>query len=66
MGALCIVAFAVTALTSVPLFVSYLMGSTPGNRLVVDLHVWLGAVFIIIGSIRMIKNKTFMNMEGKK
>ena len=55
--------FAITVLTSAPLFVNYLLGSEPANRLIVDLHVWIGAFYILIASIRMIKNKAFLKEE---
>ncbi len=65
-GIICIVSFAITALTSVPLFINYLNGITPSKRLMIDLHVWFGALFIVIGSIRMIKNKAFIKGGDKK
>ena len=62
-GIVCVALFAITALTSVPLFLNYLIGSEPANRLIIDLHVWIGALYILIASIRMIKNRAFLKEE---
>lgn len=40
-------ALAVTVLTAVPLFVSYLNGGD-GLQIVTDLHVWIGVAWVIL------------------
>ncbi len=49
--------FVVTVLTSIPLFVNYIKGTSPQIDLIVDLHVWFGAVFILSAAVRMIKKR---------
>ncbi len=66
---MCILTFAITALTSVPLFLNYVKGSAPKFQLIVDLHVWIGLTFIILVSIRIFRNQRFvksMLVGGKK
>jgi len=50
---LCVTTFAVTAATSIPLFVLYLRGETIKNAVLQDLHVWFGIAFIISVLLRM-------------
>ena len=57
---LCVVTFAVTAATSIPLFVSYLRGETIKNAVLQDLHVWFGIAFIISVLLRMAFNRKFV------
>ena len=52
---LCIISFVAVAITSVPLFIKYLTGSSAGSRLILDLHVWFGIAFIVFALIRIIK-----------
>lgn len=59
----CVACFVITTLTSVPLFVNYLLGNEVSNTLIIDLHSWFGAFFILIAGTRMIKNKAFMEQE---
>jgi len=54
---LCILSFVVVAITSIPLFVTYLKGVSPKYSIVADLHVWAGIVFIISAGLRIIKTK---------
>ncbi len=65
---MCILAFAITALTSVPLFLNYVRGAEPQSRLIVDLHVWIGLAFIILVSIRIFRNRRFVKamLKGNK
>ncbi len=53
---LCILSFVIVAITSVPLFVTYLKGISLKNSFVVDLHVSAGVVFIILALMRMTLN----------
>jgi cytochrome b561 len=46
--------FIIVVLTSIPLFIKYILGSSPSSRLIVDLHVWAGIIFIVVAIIRMI------------
>ncbi len=57
---LCISTFIVTALTSIPLFIKYLLGKSPASRIIINLHVWFGTAFIILVIIRAIKNRKFV------
>lgn len=49
-----ILSFIIVILTSIPLFIKYLLGSSINSGLIVDLHVWMGIIFIIGVLIRMI------------
>lgn len=49
-----ILSFIIVILTSIPLFIKYLLGNSIHSGLVVDLHVWMGIIFIIGVLIRMI------------
>lgn len=51
------VAFMVTIVTSIPLFLSYLTYSQPKNELVTHLHVWFGLIFIVISVVKMLSEK---------
>jgi len=46
--------FVIVVLTSIPLFVKYILGSSTSSKLIVDLHVWFGIVFIMLALVRMI------------
>jgi len=46
--------FIVTLLTTIPLFITYLLGSEPTQQLIVHLHVWFGLVFFITAIINMV------------
>lgn len=50
-------AFIVTILSTVPLFLSYLTDSQPKNELVTHLHVWFGLIFIVISVSSMLLGK---------
>jgi hypothetical protein len=50
-------AFIVTILSTVPLFLSYLTDSQPKNELVIHLHVWFGFIFIVISVSSMVLEK---------
>ncbi len=65
---MCILTFAMTALTSIPLFINYLTSSSPKFRLITDLHVWFGLFFIIFVSVRIFRNKQFIKtiFKGEK
>jgi len=54
---LCILSFMVVAITSIPLFVTYLKEVSPKYPLVVDLHVWTGIIFIFFVILRIIMAK---------
>jgi hypothetical protein len=57
---LCVATFAVTAATSIPLFVQYLRGETIKNTVLQDLHVWFGIAFTISVLLRMAFNRKFV------
>lgn len=50
-------AFIVTILSTIPLFLSYLTDSQPKNELVIHLHVWFGLIFIVISVSSMVLEK---------
>ena len=52
-----ILTFAITAITSIPLFVSYLRNANPKNPIFVHLHVWFGFAFIIVALIKIYERK---------
>ncbi len=51
------VSFIATLLTTIPLFINYLMGSPPKHQMIVHLHVWFGLAFFIFGITSMILTK---------
>ena len=57
---LCVATLAVTATTSIPLFVLYLRGETIKNAVLQDLHVWFGIAFITSVLLRMAFNRKFV------
>jgi len=65
---MCILTFAVTALTSIPLFYNYIASASPKFRFITDLHVWFGLLFIIFVSTRIFKNRHFIKsiFKGEK
>ncbi len=52
---LCIISFILVTVTSIPLFIKYLTGSSAGSGLIIDLHVWFGMAFIVFALVRIIK-----------
>ncbi|HEC31454.1 MAG TPA: hypothetical protein ENI41_03075 [Deltaproteobacteria bacterium] len=62
-----ILTFAVTAITSIPLLVSYLRRVDPMNPLFIHLHVWFGLAFIIVALIKISgRRKLMLNQLGLK
>jgi O-antigen ligase len=57
---LCIAAFAVTAATSIPLFILYLRGETAKIAVVEGLHVWFGIAFVVFALLRIALNREFV------
>lgn len=51
------IAFIVTILSTIPLFLSYLTDSQPKNELVIHLHVWFGLIFIVLSVVNMLLEK---------
>ena len=51
------ITFIVTLITTIPLFVNYIIGSEPTQELIVHLHVWFGLVFFITAIISMIQKR---------
>lgn len=47
------ITFAVTVLSSIPLFINYIMGVEPAFELVVHLHNWFGLAFIVFAVLSM-------------
>lgn len=52
-----LVGFIGIILTSIPLFILYILDIEPNHRLMIHLHVWLGLLFIIFAVTNMIMNK---------
>jgi len=52
-----ILSFAVVATSSIPLLISYIKGVEPKNSFIVDLHVWVGTIFIVVATLRIIRAK---------
>ena len=50
-------AFIVTVISTIPLFLSYLTDSQPKNELVTHLHVWFGLIFIVMSVSSMVLEK---------
>ncbi|RLF33455.1 MAG: hypothetical protein DRN07_02530 [Thermoplasmata archaeon] len=62
-----ILTFAITAITSVPLLVSYLRDVDPMNPIFIHLHVWFGLAFIIVALVKMSeRRKLILNQLGLK
>ena len=62
-----ILTFAITAITSIPLLVSYLRDVDPLNPLFIHLHVWFGLAFIIVALVKMSeRRKLILNQLGLK
>ena len=62
-----ILTFVLTAITSIPLFISYLKGVDPMNPVFTHLHVWFGLAFIIVALIKMSgRRKLILNQLGLK
>jgi len=57
---LCITAFAVTAATSIPLFIPYLRGETAKIAVVEGLRVWFGIAFVVFALLRIALNREFV------
>jgi hypothetical protein len=58
-----IITLGITTLTSIPLIINYINGTDAQFTLIVDFHVWFGAIFIISTLSRIILNrKIVMNM----
>lgn len=51
------VSFFITLLSTIPLFVHYLMNTAPKHQMVVHIHVWFGCVFFIFAVVSMIMQK---------
>lgn len=51
------ITFIVTLITTIPLFINYIVGSEPTHQLIVHLHVWFGLVFFIAAITSMIIKK---------
>ncbi|MDD4961244.1 MAG: hypothetical protein PHX07_03295 [Candidatus Marinimicrobia bacterium] len=51
------VTFAVTLLTTIPLFINYLSQTAPPHALISHLHVWFGLAFFIVAIISMVITK---------
>lgn len=52
-----IITFIATLLTTIPLFINYILGISPKNQLIVHLHVWFGLLFLIFAIISMVMQK---------
>jgi hypothetical protein len=57
---LCITTFAVTAATSIPLFIFYLRSETVKIAVIEDLHNWSGIAFIVFALLRIALNRKFV------
>lgn len=62
-----ILTFAITAITSIPLLISYVRGVDPTNPIFIHLHVWFGLAFIIVALVKMSeRRKLILNQLGLK
>lgn len=52
-----IITFIATLLTTIPLFINYILGISSKNQLIVHLHVWFGLLFLIFAIISMVMQK---------
>ena len=57
------VSFVATLLTTIPLFINYLVGNSPAHQMIVHLHVWFGLAFFVFGITSMILMKKKKNKE---
>lgn len=55
------VSFVVTLLSTIPLFVHYLMGTQPKSPVIVHIHVWFGLVFLILAITSIVLSKKGQN-----
>ncbi len=58
-----VLTFTIAAITSVPLFVSYLRNTNPLNPMFIHLHVWFGLLFIMVALIKMYKRKKLISIQ---
>ena len=59
--------FAITAITSIPLLVSYLRDVGHMSPVFIHLHVWFGLAFIVVALIKMSgRRKLILNQLGLK
>ena len=63
---LCLTTFAVTAATSMPLFILCLGNETIKITIARDLHVWSGIAFILIALLRILLNRKFVAGSFKR
>ena len=49
--------FAVTLVSTIPLFINYLTGSAPKKPLIVHAHVWFGLLFFVFAIVSMVVQK---------
>lgn len=52
-----VVSLLVTLLSTIPLFIHYLMHTAPKNQMIVHIHVWVGCLFFIFALVSMIMQK---------
>jgi len=52
-----ILSFIMVVLTTIPLLVNYLKGTEPKFPIFVHLHVWFGAILLMVVIIRIIMNR---------
>ncbi len=45
--------FIILLLTSIPLFINYILGRESSKELIIHLHVWIGLLFLILAIISM-------------
>jgi len=58
-----VLTFAIAAITSVPLFVSYLRNTNPLNPMFIHLHAWFGLIFIIVAIIKISDRKKLILIQ---
>ena len=62
-----VLTFGVTAITSIPLFVSYIRNANIMNPIFVHLHVWFGLGFTTVALIKVSERKRLiLNQLGFK
>lgn len=51
-------AFIIVVLTSIPLFIRYMLNEQPKHQFMIHLHIWAGAAFIVFALSSMIIEKS--------
>ncbi|MBN2396072.1 MAG: hypothetical protein JXC36_06390 [Candidatus Atribacteria bacterium] len=60
-----IVTFIITLLSTIPLFINYLIGTAPKNQIIVHIHVWFGLGFFVFAIISMVLQRQIKKKQLK-